>query len=69
MKRLIIVALAGALLFSECAATERPSLSYAYRPSQFRSRLEFLRFCFHHFMINTMELEGRGPCVDDTGGA
>ena len=59
------IALVVALLFTGCAVSEKPSIMYVYRESQFRSRLEYLRFCFHYTMINTMELEGKGPCIDD----
>jgi len=64
MKELTI-ALVVALLFTGCAVSEKPSIMYVYRESQFRSRLEYLRFCFHYTMINKMELEGKGQCIDD----
>ena len=67
MKELTIAFAAALLLTTACAASEKSSLPYVYRQSQFRSRLEYLRFCFHNTMINTMELEGKGPCIDDTG--
>ena len=69
MKELTIAFTAG-LLLAACAATNektRQSLPYVYRQSQFRSRLEYLRFCDHYATIATYELEGKGPCIDDTG--
>jgi hypothetical protein len=67
MKELTIAFAAALLLTTACAASEKSSLPYVYRQSQFRSRLEFLRFCDHYATITTYELEGKGPCIDDTG--
>jgi hypothetical protein len=66
MKELTIAFAVALLLTTACAAAEKSSLPYVYRQIQFRSRLEFLRFCDHYATITTYELEGEGPCIDDT---